>query len=288
MTQTDKENALSAFFENQKSVLIAYSGGVDSSLLASFAAAAGIKTLAVTVKTELVSGREIQNASETANEIGVPHLFIEKRILGRPEIKNNQKNRCYVCKKEMFETLLTYAEDNGFETVLEGTNYSDKLMNDSKEILRPGYSALLELKEKRGGKRPKIETPLADLKMTKEEIREAARRKNLSAAGKPSMSCLATRFPYETQLTPEMLKTVDAAEQMIENIGARQIRIRCHTDAAGRKIARMEVGKEEEKIFFEAKNQKMIAEFIAFLKQNGFSYVTVDLEGFRSGSMDIE
>lgn len=287
MTETDKDQALSAFFEKQKSALIAFSGGVDSSLLASFAAAAGIKALAVTVKTELVSDREIQNASKTANEIGIPHIFIEKKLLDVPEIKNNQKNRCYICKKEMFETLLAYAEDNGFETVIEGTNYSDKLMNDSNEIPRPGYSALLELKEKRGEKYPKIETPLADLKMTKDDIREAARRKNLSVAGKPSMSCLATRFPYETQLTSEMLKTIDTAEQMIENIGAGQIRIRCHTDTSDRTVARIEVGKEEGKIFFDEKNQKAMEEFITFLKQNGFSYVTVDLEGFRSGSMDL-
>ncbi|MDR2944262.1 MAG: ATP-dependent sacrificial sulfur transferase LarE [Methanosarcinales archaeon] len=287
MTGTDKEHSLSAFFEKQKSVLIAFSGGVDSSLLAAFAAAAGIKALAVTVKTELVSEREIQNASETADEIGIPHLIIEKKMLEIPEIKNNQKKRCYACKKEMFEMLLKYAEDSGFETVIEGTNNSDRLMNDSKEIPRPGYSALLELKENRAGKKPKIETPLADLKMTKEEIREAARRKKLSNADKPSMSCLAARFSYETQLTSEMLKTIDTAEQMIENIGARQIRIRRHTDDAGRNIARVEVGKEEEKIFFEEKNQKKIEEFIAFLKRSGFSYVTIDLEGFRSGSMDI-
>lgn len=285
--ENDKERELSAYFENQKSVIIAFSGGVDSALLASFAAAAGIKALAVTVKTELVSDREIQNARETANEIGIPHIFIEKKMLDVPEIKNNQKNRCYACKKEMFETLLKYAEDNGFETVIEGTNYSDKLMNDSNEIPRPGYSALLELKEKRGAKLPKIETPLADLKITKENIREIARRKNLAVADKPSMSCLATRFSYDFPLTSEILKTIDAAEKMIENLGAHQIRIRCHTDDTGRNIARVEVGKGEGRIFFDEKNQKGIEEFILFLKQNGFSYVTIDLEGFRSGSMDI-
>ncbi|MDL2260825.1 ATP-dependent sacrificial sulfur transferase LarE [Methanimicrococcus sp. OttesenSCG-928-J09] len=346
MEKNNKEKALSDFFKNHRNILIAFSGGVDSALLAAAAvaaasaagsgaactaaadiaaantptantltantltantptantptadtptastptantASAGTKLLAVTVKTEFISDREIQAAQETANEIGITHIFIEKKMLDFPEIKNNQKSRCYVCKKELMGTLLKYAEENGFETVVEGTNYSDVLLNDAGEIPRPGFSAILELKEKRGEFLPKIESPLADLKITKEEIREMAGRKNLSAAGKPSGSCSATRFSYETEITADMLKTIDSAEQKIKEIGAKQIRIRCHTDSAGRNFARIEVEKSERDIFFDPKNQEAVDELIAFLKENGFSYVTVDLEGFRSGSMDI-
>ncbi|WNY29329.1 Pyridinium-3,5-bisthiocarboxylic acid mononucleotide synthase [Methanimicrococcus stummii] len=301
MTIDEKEKALTSFFENHKKVIIAFSGGADSALLA--AAAAGAATspdtdaLAVTVKTELVSDREIQNARDVANEIGITHIFIDKKILELPEIENNRKNRCYVCKKEILTTLLEYAKENGYETVVEGTNYSDVLMNEANEIPRPGFSFISEQKEiqrkrkeanqKSGAVLPKLQTPLADLKIIKEEVRELLKKRKLSVAEKPSMSCLATRFSYDSKLNPVLLKTVDRAEEMLSVTGAKQIRIRCHTDSAGRNIARVEVGIEDGKVFFDAGNQKIIGEFIEFLKANGFSYVTADLEGFRSGSMDI-
>lgn len=317
MTSGEKEKALEAFFDKSGKTIVAFSGGADSSLLAAAAAAAtgavtadtptadtliadapapGIAPLilAVTVKTELVSDKELKNACETANEIGIPHIFIDKKILGIPEIENNRKDRCYVCKKEILNTILEYAAENGFDTVVEGTNYSDKLMNDTDEVPRPGFSFISERKEfqekqneKSGAVFPKLYTPLADLEITKEEVREIAKRRNLSVAGKPSMSCLATRFSYDSKLAPELLKTIDEAEKILEKTGAKQIRIRVHTDTAGRKIARIEVNKNETEIFFDEKNQKIIEELILFLKQNGFSYVTADLEGFRSGSMDI-
>ncbi|MDV0445811.1 Pyridinium-3,5-bisthiocarboxylic acid mononucleotide synthase [Methanimicrococcus sp. At1] len=293
MTLSEKERLLETFFENHKKVIIAFSGGADSSLLAAAAAAAAasdIDALAVTIKTELVSDREIQNAQEAANEIGITHIFIDKKILELPEIENNRKNRCYVCKKEILTTLLNYAEENGFETVVEGTNYSDVLMNEANEIPRPGFSFISEQKKAQGNQNdigPILEIPLADLKITKEEVRELLKKRKLSVADKPSMSCLATRFSYDSKLDPALLKTVDRAEEILSETGAKQIRIRCHTDSAGRNIARVEVGIEDGKIFFDAGNQKIIGEFIEFLKANGFSYVTADLEGFRSGSMDI-
>lgn len=297
MEEENKEKKLTDFFKNHQNVLIAFSGGADSALLAAAAVTAGTtagtKMLAVTVKTEFVPDKEIQTAQETANEIGISHIFIEKNLLDFPEIKNNQKNRCYVCKKELLETLLKYAEENGFETVVEGTNYSDVQLNEAGKIPRPGFLAIQELKKRQNEKKdrgkisPSIESPLADLKITKEEVRNIAQNKNLSVSKKPSGSCLATRFSYETEITADHLKTIDSAEQKIKEIGAKQIRIRCHTDTAGRNFARIEVEENEKKIFFDQKNQTVVEELIVFLKQSGFSYVTVDLEGFRSGSMDI-
>lgn len=291
MTIEEKEKALEAFFENRRKVIIAFSGGADSSLLASAAmAAAGSDPLAVTIQTELVSGREIENACAAAEEIGIRHVIIEKKMLKIPEIENNRKNRCYACKKELLGFLLEYAAERGFKTVVEGTNRSDKLMSETGKVPRPGLMFLSEQKERQNKKEyagPLLMTPLTDLEITKEDVRALLMRKNLSAAGKPSGSCLATRFPYDSKLIPGLLKTIDAAEEIPAEMGAKQVRIRCHTDAAGRKIARAEVGNEERRVFFDEKNKEKVEELISFLKQNGFDYVTIDLEGFRSGSMDI-
>ncbi|MCL2549515.1 MAG: ATP-dependent sacrificial sulfur transferase LarE [Methanimicrococcus sp.] len=295
MTAEKKEKALEAFFENQKKVIIAFSGGADSSLLASAAmsatmSAACIVSLAVTVKTELVSNREIENARAAAEEIGIRHVIIEKEMLKNPDIENNRQNRCYACKKELLISLLEYAAENGFETVVEGTNESDRLLNETGKIPRPGLAFISEQKERQSKKEtggPVLMTPLTDLKITKEDVRELLKRRNLSAAGKPSGSCLATRLPYNSKLTPSLLKTIGTAEEILAETGAKQIRVRCHTDAAGRNMARIEVGSDEGGIFFDGKNKEKADKLISFLKQNGFAYVTVDLEGFRSGSMDI-
>ncbi|MCL2863781.1 MAG: hypothetical protein FWE54_06895 [Methanimicrococcus sp.] len=311
MSAEEKEKALEAFFENQKKVIIAFSGGADSSLLASAAmsaamsaatSAAGAAPLAVTVKTELVSCREIENARAAAEEIGIRHVIIEKEMLKNPDIENNRQNRCYACKKELLTSLLEYAAENGFETVVEGTNESDRLLNETGKVPRPGLTFISEQKERQKERQNKNEnkneskkenggpvlmTPLIDLKITKEDVRELLKRRNLSVSGKPAGSCLATRFPYDSKLTPGLLKTIGAAEEMLAKTGAKQIRIRRHTDAAGRNIARIEVGSDEGGLFFDEKNKMKIDELISFLKQNGFVYVTADLEGFRSGSMDI-
>ena len=306
MTNCEKEQALKNFFSQKKNVLIAFSGGVDSSLLTAFAAEAPIKATAVTLKTELMSEKEIENAVQTAKEIGINHIVLEKSVLGIPEISENRQNRCYVCKKEIFQTLLKFAEENGFETVLEGTNYSDIENREKQNDLRPGFSALLELneiqkqkeekqkdeqneqkkQENRGDFVPKIETPLADLKITKAEIRELAKQRKLTPANKPSMSCLATRFSYDEKLTAETIQTVGTAENMLFEIGFSQARIRCHVDSKKRWIARIEVDKNEIGLISKGENIEKINSLISFLKENGFSYVTIDLEGFRSGSMD--
>ena len=299
MINCEKEQALKNYFSQKKSVLIAFSGGVDSSLLTAFAAEAPIKTIAVTLKTELTSEKEIENAIETAKEIGINHIILEKSMLKIPEIGENRQNRCYVCKKELFQTLLKFAEENEFETVLEGTNWSDVCSDienrTNQNKLRPGYSALLELneiqkkrekQETRNGFLPKIETPLADLKITKAEIRELAKQKKLAIAEKPSMSCLATRFSYDEKLTAKAVKTVEAAENMLFELGFSQTRIRCHADSKQRRIARIEVEKNEIGLISKDENIEKINSLVLFLKENGFSYVTVDLEGFRSGSMD--
>ena len=303
MTLEDKKNDLKNFFCRQKNILIAYSGGVDSSLLASFAAETPhLKALAVTFQSEFVCDREIEDAKKTALDIGIPHMVLNQKFFDISDIQNNRKNRCYVCKKELFRQLLIFAEENGYDLILEGTNYSDIGMggadfsgaetdNEKKnKVLRPGFAALEELKQeqkKKGAAAPMIAAPLTDFKITKEEIRKLAAEMNLKTAQKPSMSCLATRFSYDTLLTPNMVKTIDDAERMLHGIGLTQVRIRCHTDSENRKIARIEIEKSECPLFFDDKNKKQVNDFILFLKQNGLTYLTVDLEGFRSGSMDL-
>ncbi|MDY0266062.1 MAG: ATP-dependent sacrificial sulfur transferase LarE [Methanimicrococcus sp.] len=281
---------METFFKENKRVVVAFSGGADSSLLAAIAFdKLGSDAIAVTIQTELTAEAEIKNAKKTAKEIGIKHIILEKKILEIPEIRMNQKNRCYACKKEIIAALLKYADENGFETVVEGTNDSDRLLSESDEIPRPGFLFIAEQKRKQEKEKAgaKVKTPLADLKIKKEEVRKMAKKRKLSVADKPSMSCLATRFSYDTPLSPSLLKGIADAEKIPARIGAKQIRIRCHADGAGRKIARIEVDKKEMKLFLKKKNQMCLDELIDFLKRNGFSYVTLDLEGFKSGSMDI-
>jgi ATP-utilizing enzymes of the PP-loop superfamily len=174
MTNCEKEQALKNFFSQKKNVLIAFSGGVDSSLLTAFAAEAPIKATAVTLKTELMSEKEIENAVQTAKEIGINHIVLEKSVLGIPEIGENRQNRCYVCKKEIFQTLLKFAEENGFETVLEGTNYSDIENREKQNDLRPGFSALLELNEIQKQKEEKQKDEQNEQKKTRKSGRFCA------------------------------------------------------------------------------------------------------------------
>ncbi|WP_338097665.1 ATP-dependent sacrificial sulfur transferase LarE [Methanolapillus ohkumae] len=281
-----KEQNLKEYFSQQSSVLIAFSGGADSSLLASVAAETpGLKSMAVTIMSPLVPQREIEIAKKIAADIGITLRIIEKRMLDLKGIRKNELNRCYVCKKEVMETLSQIARTQGFDTILEGTNYSDVTGN----VSRPGYNAIMDLNNKPGFD---IRMPFVDLEITKSDILKISKKRSTLPADKPPMSCLATRFSYGTVLTPELLQTVDDAEQMMTKAGFSQIRIRCHTDQEHRKFARIELDKDEMGKLFDCKAGELskdskIQPVIRFLKEKGFSYVTLDLEGFRSGSMDL-
>jgi uncharacterized protein len=249
----------------RESAVIAFSGGVDSSTLAALAfEELGEKALAVTIDSPLFPRQQLETASQTACEIGIQHKILPFSLNSVPYFSANTINRCYFCKKALLETLLEFTEKTGFNVVLEGTNASE-----IKGKNRPGYRAIQEAGEK-------IYSPFVEFGVTKEEIREIAANLSLSAASRPSAACLATRIAYGQPITPEALEKVEKAEDYLLDLGFTQFRVRMHSN-----LARIEVTDKEFEDAFR-KREKISGH----LKALGFDYVTLDLEGFRSGSMD--
>ena len=250
----------------QKPVIVAFSGGVDSSLLLKLtceaAKARGTTVYAVTMQTRLHPAGEIRAAEELAEKIGAVHLVIPVDELESAGIGDNPTDRCYRCKKFLFMQMLQKAEELGVRRILEGTN------EDDLHVYRPGIRALKELG---------IKSPLADAGMTKADVRRLAAEYGMPVAAKPAAPCLATRFPYGTKLTYEKLEAVGKGEDFLKTLGFRNVRLRVH-DA----IARIEVDVEEFPLVSEHRK-----EIINVLSGLGYPYVTLDLAGFRSGSMDI-
>jgi pyridinium-3,5-biscarboxylic acid mononucleotide sulfurtransferase len=247
------------------SVIIAFSGGVDSATLAALAfQALGEKALAVTIDSPLFPKQQLAAAVHTASEIGIPHKIIRLSQLDIPDFSTNPVNRCYFCKKALLESLLDLAGKTGYNTVLEGTNFSE-----IQEENRPGYRAVKE-----AGK--KVFSPFVDFNVTKDEIRKIASELSLSAANRPSAACLATRIPYGQAITADALWKIEKAEEFLFSLGFTQFRVRMHEN-----LARIEITQDE----LEEALQKRV-EISGYLKSLGFDYVTLDLEGFRTGSMD--
>lgn len=247
-------------------VMVAFSGGVDSSLLLKmavmYAGGQEIKVYAVTADTELHALQDIQIAKQIAKELGAAHIVLKLRELEQEGIRNNPIDRCYRCKKYLFGRIKEKAEELEAFTVLEGTNADDML------AYRPGIKAVEELG---------IKSPLREAGFTKEEVRRLAKEYGISMADRPSAPCLATRFPYGEALEKEKLVRVEQGEQFLHSMGFYNVRLRAHGD-----IARLEVDEKDMDKLLE--NRKGI---IDCLKALGWQYITMDLEGFRSGSMDI-
>ena len=247
-------------------VMVAFSGGVDSSLLLKLAHEAAQKTgkevYAVTMQTRLHPVREIEEAKRVCEEIGAVHIVIAVDELEEAGIMNNPVERCYLCKKHLFLKMKERASDLGINVILEGTN------EDDLHVYRPGIKALKELQ---------IISPLAEAGLTKAEVRKMACEYGISVSSKPATPCLATRFPYGTELTYEKMARVEKGEAFLKEIGLHNVRVRVHD-----KLARIEI---DESTFGEFLTHKK--EITDYLKSLGFIYITLDLEGFRSGSMDV-
>lgn len=253
-------------------IAVAFSGGVDSALLLKMACMAAERAgalYAVTVQTRLHPATDLEAAKQMAKEFGAVHKVLQIDELAESSIETNPVNRCYLCKRSIFLKIKELAKELGAAAVLEGTNADDL------HQYRPGIQALRELQ---------IISPLAECGLTKAEIRELAASLGISAANRPSVPCLATRLPYGTKLNYELLVKIDEGERYLRALGFYNVRLRVHelTESAGNKrLARIEVDKED--IPRLMNYRKELAEMV---KRLGFSRVTVDLEGFRSGSMD--
>lgn len=250
----------------KKDCIVAFSGGVDSSLVLKLAGEAAVrhktKVYAVTVHTSLHPMNDLAVAGQVAREVGAVHQVIHIDELSEAGIANNPPDRCYRCKKHLFEQIRKLAHSLFVETILEGTNADDL------QQYRPGIRALRELE---------IISPLADAGLTKTEVRQLAEEYGISVAKRPSAPCLATRFPYGTPLSIELMKKIEAAETFVRACGFYNVRLRLHGD-----VVRIETDADRLAELVEKR-----AAIIDFLKAQGFVYLTIDLEGFRSGSMDI-
>lgn len=262
MPDNDKMLSIINALKNKRSVIVAFSGGVDSSVLAALAfRALGERALAVTADAPTLAPGELEGAVRVAKEIGIRHIVISYDELLEPEFAKNPVDRCYYCKKGLIRELKKIGKDIGMNTIIEGTNLSDLTGH------RPGHRAVLE---------EEVYNPYIEFRLTKDEIREIARMLGLSVANKPSMACLSSRFPYGQKITHEALKRVGEAEAYLRNKGFKIVRVRDH---AG--IARIELLPSQMARFLKIREAVSI-EF----KRLGFIYVTLDIKGFRSGSMD--
>ncbi|AGF55194.1 ATP-dependent sacrificial sulfur transferase LarE [Clostridium saccharoperbutylacetonicum] len=243
---------------------IAFSGGVDSTFLVYVAhEVLGDKVIAVTATSSTYPQRELKEAIKYAKDIGVKHLIISSEELDIEGFASNPKNRCYYCKKELFTKIRVVAKENGIEYVFDGSN-----LDDSGDY-RPGMQAASELE---------VISPLKEATLTKEDIRALSKELGIPTWNKPSFACLSSRFPYGRKITIPKLKMVEEAEQFLLDIGIRQVRVRHHGE-----IARIEVSPEERVKFFDVSVMDKIGETF---KKIGFSYVTLDVIGYRTGSMN--
>jgi uncharacterized protein len=259
-----KQEKLFSILASMRRVIVAYSGGTDSAYLAWAAhRALGADAVAITADSASIPASHKRDAEAFARECGFRHEYIETHEFDNPDYVKNDPNRCFHCKDELFTELDRVGRERGIEHIVYGVNVDD--LGD----YRPGQ---------RAAKLHEAEAPLVDAGLTKAEIRELSRLANLSTWDRPASACLSSRIPYGTAVTPQNVKTVEVGEEEIGKLGFRQFRVRFHGE-----LVRVEIAKDE---LAHALTPEMARAFVAIFKPLGFHYVTIDLEGYRQGSLN--
>ncbi|MBI5665228.1 MAG: ATP-dependent sacrificial sulfur transferase LarE [Nitrospirae bacterium] len=262
MTLDEKFDKLKTRLRQMDRVVIAFSGGVDSTFLLKAASMSGLReVLAVTGQSESMTEEEFSFSKEIAGSLDVKHRIIRTNELGNNNYSKNPPDRCYYCKKELFGKLKDIAQQEGFSFILDGTNSDD--VNDR----RPGRRAAYE---------EGVESPLLETGLTKNEIRELSKALGLPTWNKPATPCLSSRIPYGLEITAEALEKVSKAETFIRKFGVTELRVRNHSE-----VARIEVHPDD---FHKLTGAQARKEIVDYLRSIGFKYITLDLQGFRSGS----